>query len=256
LKTILPLLMALAGCERPNPLELVPVSLGVQGPAGFSCRAPGVCPDMMSTNCGPLLFERSADFVRPAPLGQGANPAFEGAPAVGSAVVDLLSLGPGPSDANPFVILNRCAQSQCKSILRKCFPLDLTQARDAVDRDGKNAMGNILDDIFTQLHASGALLTEDAPDVELAVRMVTTTLTCDQIATLPVRFSEWPQHTDSATLGKSIFGCGYAGPLFLDRASNLLFLGLPTLDAMGCFYQVAICANDLSPDNAGTLLGF
>ncbi len=176
---------------------------------------------------------------------------------MGSAVVDLLSLPPGPSDADPFVVLNRCsAPGGCTPILRKCFPLDLTEARDKVEHDGADAKGSYLNTIFTQLQMSGAILTEDAPDQEVLVRMVTTTLTCDQIGALPLRFSEWPAAANAAPFGKRIFGCGYAGPLVPDSVHGAIFLGLPTLDTVLCVPAVAICAADLNPEEAGPLLNF
>ena len=90
----------------------------------------------------------------------------------------------------------------------------------------------------------------------LQLRMVTTTLSCDQIAGLPLRFADWSLKPETAALGESIFGCGYAGPLLLDNARGAVFLGLPTLDAVSCVPQVAVCANDLDPRQAGALLGF
>ncbi len=248
------LMLLLAGCERPNPLRLEAVILGDDaklggGPAGFSCRNPCICPGGGACDC--LLFQRASDHAR-----QGANPAFGGASAMGSAIVDLMSIGPGPSDTNPFVVISRCTENPCKPILRRCLPLDLTAIRDAVDRDGAAAKGSLLNTIFSQLHASGASVTDDAPDAEVVVRMVTTTLSCDQMATLPLRFSEWPLAANTRTLGQSIFGCGYAGPLLLDKAHEVVVVGLPTLDAVSCVPQAAVCANDLDPRGGGTLFGF
>jgi hypothetical protein len=196
-----------------------------------------------------MLFGHAADQVR----AQALNPAFAGAGALGSAIVDLMTLGPGPSDTNPFVVLNRCAKNGCKSILRKCYPLDLTAARDAFDRDGMMTSGTVLDAIFDQLHGQSQLVTEDAPDDELLVRLVTTTLTCEQIAQLPTRISEWPLDAAQAPYGNGIFGCGYAGPLHLDSVHGQLFIGLPTLDTVTCVPQVAICAADLDFTGASAL---
>jgi hypothetical protein len=239
------------GCERFNSLKLVVVDPPDGGPAGFSCRFPCQCPDGSACSC--LQFQTAANHVRPAPLGTGLNPAFDGEHATGSAIVDLLSLGAGPSDPDPFVVVSRCTMTPCAPILRKCFALDLTSARDAVDKDGPNAKGSVLDEILSQLRDQGALLTDNAPHTEVLVRMVTTTLTCDQIAGLPQRFADWPLDPTTKPYGPSIFGCGYAGPLHLDSQQQLIVLGLPTLDAVDCVPQAAICAADLDPRQAGPL---
>ncbi len=173
---------------------------------------------------------------------------------MGSAVVDLLTLGPGPSDSDPFVVIARCtATGICAPILRQCFPIDLTSLRDAVDQNGSATHGALLDTIFMQLNQSRALLSPDAPDQEVLVRMVTTTLTCDQIAARPLRFSQWPVDDPATKWGESIFGCGYAGPLHLDATHGALFLGLPTLDPVNCVTQAAVCAADFYPPEAGPL---
>jgi hypothetical protein len=141
--------------------------------------------------------------VRPSPRGAALNPDFAGPRAMGSAVVDLLTLSPGPSDSDPYVVIARCTNGPCVPILRKCFPLDLTALRDAVDSDGPATRGALFDDIFTQLHQSGALVSSDAPDQEVLVRMVTTTLTCDQIAERPLRSCQWPVEDPSTKMGRS-----------------------------------------------------
>lgn len=252
------LLLLLVGCNRQNFVQLVAVETnddpktGGGGPAGFSCRA-------SFSNCSAgscLLFERAADAVRSGPGGLGLNPDFAGARAMGSAVVDFLSLGPGPSDSDPFVVITRCTHDEapCVPIRRQCFPIDLTLLRDTVDLDGPATSGVLLDDIFTQLSVSGALVSADAPDDELLVRMVTTTLSCDQIAQRPQRLSQWPVDDPGTKWGESIFGCGYAGPLHLDASHGTVFLGLPTLDTVNCVPEVAICAADLDPRQAPALL--
>jgi hypothetical protein len=252
-------LLLCVGCNEQNFVQLVEVDVGDNpapasgGPAGFSCRM-GCCPDG-SCPC-PLLFERAADAARPGPSGMALNPDFASTPAMGSAVVDLLSIGPGPSDSDPFVVIARCANGPCAPILRQCFPLDLTSVRDAVDSQGDSARGALLDTVFTQLHQSGALLSADAPDQELLVRMVTTTLTCDQIAQRPMRLSQWPVEDPTTKWGEAIFGCGYAGPLRLNATHGALFLGLPTLDPVNCVQQAAICADDFDFAHAAALLGF
>ena len=86
---------------------------GSGGPAGFSCRAPCPCSDGSGGQCTCLLFERAADAARPSPLGLGLNPDFAGTHAMGSAIVDFLSLGPGPSDSNPYVVIARCTNAPC-----------------------------------------------------------------------------------------------------------------------------------------------
>jgi hypothetical protein len=251
---LLLLLTLCLGCDRQNFVELVAVELADDpathsgGPAGFSCRLPCQCKD--GTACSCLLFERAADNARNLSL----NPDFAGAHAMGSAVVDFLSLSPGPSDSDPFVVITRCTNAPCVPILRQCFPIDLTLLRDTVDLDGPATSGVLLDDIFTQLRVSGALVSADAPDDELLVRMVTTTLSCDQIAQLPQRFSQWP--VEAPSMGEAIFGCGYAGPLHFDADHGTVFLGLPTLDPVNCAQQAAICAADLDPRQAAPLLGF
>jgi hypothetical protein len=253
------LLLLCAGCNEQNFVQLVPVDVGdnpapqAAGPAGFSCREQCLCAGS-ATPCSCLLFERAAENAR---TGLALNPGFGGAAAMGSAVVDLLSLGPGPSDSDPFVVIARCnGVEPCVPILRQCFPLDLTSVRDAVDSQGPAARGTLLDTVFTQLHQSSALLSADAPDQELLVRMVTTTLTCDQVAQRPMRLSQWPVDEPTAKWGAAIFGCGYAGPLHLDSTHGALFLGLPTLDPVGCVQQAAVCAADFDPQQAGALLGF
>jgi hypothetical protein len=257
LRRLLLLLALCLGCNQQNFVQLVPVevsadSTGAGGPAGFACRLDQNC---NGTVCTPLLFERAADVVRSTgPGALGLNPDFGGPRAMGSAVVDLMTLSPGPSDSDPFVVLARCNNGPCVPILRQCFPIDLTSPRDAVDKDGPAANGVVLNDIFDQLHQSGALVSPDAPDDEVLVRMVTTTLSCDQIAQRPLRFSEWPAD-DSTKWGESIFGCGYAGPLHLDSAHGAVFLGLPTLDTMNCVQQAAVCAADFVPAQAQSLLG-
>ncbi len=249
------------GCDRQNFAQLLAVEIaddpatGSGGPAGFSCRMDCPCSDGTST-CSCLLFERAADAVRPSPRGLALNPDFAGAQAMGSAVVDFLSLSPGPSDPDPFVVIARCTNAPCVPILRRCFPLDLTSLRDAVDSDGAATHGVLLDDIFTQLHQSGTLVTTDAPDQELLVRMVTTTLTCDQVAERPMRLSQWPVEDPGTKWGEAIFGCGYAGPFHLDSVHGAVFLGLPTLDPVSCVPQAAVCAADLDPTESAALLGF
>jgi hypothetical protein len=257
LKALL-LLLSLCGCDRQNFAQLLPVEIGDDpttgsgGPAGFTCRTG--CSDGSAGSC--LLFERAADAARhPSSSRIALNLDFAGPRAIGSAVVDLLSLSPGPSDSDPFVVLARCTNAPCVPILRQCFPLDLTSPRDAVDLDGPGAHGVLLDGIFAQLHASGALLSADAPDQEILVRMVTTTLSCDQIAQRPMRFSQWPVD-DPAGWGEAIFGCGYAGPFKLDSVHGAVFLGLPTLDPVNCAPQAAVCAADFDPRQAQALLGF
>ena len=252
--------MLCLACNRQNFVELVPVELdedpvtGSGGPAGFSCRVQCPCSD--GSQCSCLLFERAADAARPSPRGIGLNPDFGGAHAVGSAVVDFLSLGQGPSDADPLVVINGCTKAPCVPVVRQCFPLDLTLARDVVDTKGPAANGVLLGDLFTQLHESGALVSADAPDEELLVRMVTTTLSCDQIAQLPQRLSQWPVEEPDTRWGESIFGCGYAGPLHLDAQHGTVFLGLPTLDTVNCVQQAAVCASDFDPRQSAPLLGF
>jgi hypothetical protein len=257
------LLLSCLGCDRPNFVELVPVELGDDpishsgGPAGFSCRTACPCADGV-TACSCLLFQRAADEARPSPRGAALDPDFGGTRAAGSAVVDLLSIGPGPSDANPFVVIARCTNDPnvpCVPVLRQCFPLDLTAIRDAVDREGGDASGTLLDDVFLQLHASGALVSTDAPDQEVLVRMVTTTLTCDQIKQRPLRFSQWAIDDPATHWGAAIFGCGYAGPFHLDSVHGEVFLGLPTLDPVSCIQQLAVCAADFDPRQASALLG-
>jgi hypothetical protein len=257
---LLALVLLCLGCNQQNFVQLVAVEVGddpktgAGGPAGFSCRVDCPCSD--GTTCSCLLFERAADAVRPSPRGIGLNPDFAGARAMGSAVVDFLSLSPGPSDNDPFVVITRCTNAPCVPILRQCFPIDLTLLRGAVDLDGPATSGVLLDDIFTQLRQSGALVSADAPDAELLVRMVTTTLSCDQIAQLPQRFSQWPVADPSTKWGEAIFGCGYAGPFHLDAVHGTVFLGLPTLDPVNCAPQAAICAADLDPRQSAALLGF
>jgi hypothetical protein len=253
--------MLCLGCNEQSFVQLVPVELdedpatGSGGPAGFSCRLPCPCSDG-SSQCSCLLFERAANAVRPSPRGLGLNPAFAGTSATGSAIVDFLSLGPGPSDSDPFVVITRCTNAPCVPIVRQCFALDLTLARDVVDTNGPTAQGVLLADMFTQLHDSGALVSADAPDQELLVRMVTTTLGCDQDAQLPMRLSQWPVERPDAKWGEAIFGCGYAGPFHLDAEHGAVFLGLPTLDAVNCVPQAAVCAADFDPRQSAALLGF
>lgn len=258
------LLLALAlcvGCNQQSFVQLVPVELtqdpitGSGGPAGFSCRVQCPCSDGTS-QCSCLLFERAADAARPSPVGIGLDPDFGGARALGSAVVDFLSISPGPSGNDPFGVIARCTNAPCVPIVRQCFPLDLTAARDAVDTNGPAAQGTELDDLFTQLHQSGALVSADAPDQELLIRMVTTTLTCDQIAQRPMRLSQWPVDEPDTKWGEAIFGCGYAGPFHLDSEHGAVLLGLPTLDAVNCVPQAAVCAADFDPRQAAALLGF
>jgi hypothetical protein len=258
---LLVILMLCVGCDRQSFVQLVPVELredpttGSGGPAGFTCRAQCPCSDG-SSQCTCLLFDRASDAARPSPLGIGLNPDFAGTQAMGSAIVDFLSLGPGPSDSDPFVVLTRCTNAPCVPIMRQCFPLDLTLARDVVDAQGSSANGVLLADVFTQLDQSGALVSADAPDEELLVRMVTTTLSCDQIAQLPMRLSQWPVDDPNTKWGEAIFGCGYAGPLHLDAEHGAVFLGLPTLDAVNCVPQAAACASDFDPRQSAALLGF
>ncbi|HEX8953136.1 MAG TPA: hypothetical protein VF945_14880 [Polyangia bacterium] len=250
------------GCNQQNFVELVPVeqredpTTGAGGPAGFACRLPCPCSDG-SSQCSCLLFERAANAARSTATAIGLNPDFAGAHAMGSAVVDFLSLGQGPSDSDPFVVIARCTQyGPCVPIARQCFPLDLTLARDVVDSNGPTANGTLLADIFTQLHQSGALVSADAPDQELLIRMVTTSLSCDQIAQLPLRLSQWPVDKPDTKWGEAIFGCGYAGPFHLDAEHGDVFLGLPTLDTVNCVPQAAVCAADFNPQQAAPLLGF
>jgi hypothetical protein len=256
---LLVLLLCL-GCNRQNFVQLTAAEFpdnpatGSGGPAGFSCRI--ACPCSNGTACSCLLFERAADAARPSPRGLGLNPDFAGSSAMGSAVLDLLSLSPGPSDSDPLVVISRCTNAPCVPILRRCFPIDLTLLRNAVDLDGPATSGVLLDDIFIQLHGSGALVSADAPHDELLVRMVTTTLSCDQIAQRPQRFSQWPVDDPTTKWGESIFGCGYAGPLHLDSAHGAVYLGLPTLDTVNCASEAAVCAADLDPRQSAALLGF
>jgi hypothetical protein len=255
------ILMLTVGCNEQNFVQLVPVELdedpstGSGGPVGFSCRLQCPCADGGS-QCSCLLFERAANAARPGPLGLGLDPDFGGTRALGSAVVDFLSLGPGSSDSDPFVVITRCTKAPCVPIVRQCFPIDLTLARDVVDTKGAAAPGVLLADIFTQLDQSGARVSADAPDQELLVRMVTTTLSCDQIAQLPMRLSQWPVEDPDTKWGEAIFGCGYAGPFRLDSEHGAVFLGLPTLDAVNCVPQAAVCAADFDPRQATALLGF
>jgi hypothetical protein len=258
LRRLVLVVLLCVGCERFNALRLEvidppddPVTKS-GGPAGFSCRF--ACPCSDGTPCSCLLFQTAAKYVRAAPLGIGLNPAFDGDHAIGSAVVDIMSIGAGPPDPNPLVVVGRCTMSPCAPILRKCFALDLTSARAAVDKDGPNAKGSALDEILNQLHDQAALVTDNAPHVEVLVRMVTTTLTCDQIAQLPMRFADWPLDPTAKRYGASIFGCGYAGPFHLDRLQQLIVLGLPTLDSVNCVPQAAVCAADLDPRQAGPLI--
>lgn len=255
------MLVLAVGCNEQSFVQLAPVELdedpstGAGGPAGFSCRLQCPCSDGSSA-CSCLLFERAANAARGKPLGIGLNPDFAGTRAMGSAVVDFLSLGDGPSDSDPFVVIFRCTKAPCVPILRQCFPIDLTLVRDVVDSDGPTAKGVLLTDLFTQLSQSGALVSADAPDQELLVRMVTTTLSCDQIAQLPMRLSQWPADAPDTKWGEAIFGCGYAGPFHLDDKHGAVFLGLPTLDAVNCAPQAAVCAADFDPQQAAPLLGF
>jgi hypothetical protein len=259
LRLLLLVFFAGVGCDRQNFVQLVAVETGDNpapgsgGPAGFSCRLPCAQPD--GTACAPLLFQRAADAARPSPLGVGLDSDLAGPVAMGSAVVDFLTLAQGPSDSDPFVVIARCANAACTPIRRQCFPLDLTSLRDTVDQDGANARGKPLDAVFDELHQSGAIVSADAPDQELLVRMVTTTLTCDQIAARPLRFSDWSADDPATPWGESIFGCGYAGPLRLDAEHGAVFLGLPTLDPVSCVPEAAVCAADFDPTKSGALLG-
>jgi hypothetical protein len=248
------LLMLCLGCNQQSFVELQAVELddnpdtGGGGPAGFTCRVP--CSDPSGRTCQ-LLFQRAAGAARLA-----LQPDFGGTRAMGSAVVDFLSLSPGPSDSDPYVVIARCTNAPCVPIVRRCFPIDLTSLRDAVDRDGPSVSRVLFKGIFDQLHASGALVSDDAPDDEVLVRMVTSTLTCDQIAERPLRFSQWPVEDPGSKWGQAIFGCGYAGPLRLDAVHGAVFLGLPTLDTVSCVPQAAVCAADLDPRQSAALLDF
>ena len=71
-----------------------------------------------------------------------------------------------------------------------------------------------------------------------------------------MRLSQWPVEEPGTRWGEAIFGCGYAGPLHLDAEHGLVFLGLPTLDAVNCVPQAAVCAADFDPQQSGALLGF
>src|SRR5262249_28598238 len=140
LKRLVLLLVACLGCDKQSFVQLVAVEVGDDpnthsgGPAGYTCRNDCQCSD--GTRCSCLLFERAADQARPSPRGLGLNPDFAGPRAMGSAVVDFLSLSPGPQDSDPFVVITRCTKEPCVPIVRQCFPLDLTALRDAVDQDG------------------------------------------------------------------------------------------------------------------------
>jgi hypothetical protein len=252
--------MLCLGCSQQNFVQLVAVEVPDDptthsgGPAGYSCRLDCPCSDGGVCSC--LLFERAADAARPSPGAIALNPGFAGEKAMGSAVVDFLTLSPGPTDSDPFVVIARCTNGPCVPILRKCFPLDLTSLRDTTDSQGPATSGALLDDIFTQLHQSTALVAADAPDQEVLVRMVTTTLTCDQIAERPMRISQWPVEDPATPWGHSIFGCGYAGPFHLDAEHGAVFLGLPTLDPVSCVPEAAVCAADFDPRQSSALLGF
>lgn len=254
-------LLLCVGCTQQNFVQLLDVSVGdhpapnAAGPAGFSCRVDCPCVGAPSCSCH-LLFERASNAARPSPLGIGLDPAFAATPAMGSAIVDLLSIEPGPNGDDPILLLVRCSKTPCVPISRQCFPLDLTLLRDAVDRDGAAASGFLLETVFEQLQVAHALVTPDAPHQELLVRMVTTTLTCAQVAQRPMRLSQWPVEDPATKWGEAIFGCGYAGPLKLDSTHGALFLGLPTLDPVNCVQQAAVCAADFDPSQAGALLGF
>ena len=141
--------------------------------------------------------------------------------------------------------------------MRQCFPLDLTLARDVVDAQGPAANGVLLADFFTQLHESGALVSADAPDQELLVRMVTTTLSCDQIAQLPhalvAMAGRRSRHASGASRSSA---AAMPGRSTSTRQHGAVFLGLPTLDAVNCVPQAAVCAADFDPRQSAALLGF
>src|SRR5262249_22521316 len=155
------------GCDRPNFVQLVDVEFGEDaegggGPAGFTCRL-GSCQNGV---CPTLLFERASEAARPSPGAIALNPDFSRAHALGSAVVDFITLAAGPSDSDPFVVISRCtkvdAGGTCSPIERHCFPIDMTKMRDTVDAEGAAASGHLFVDIFKQLHDSGALVSADA----------------------------------------------------------------------------------------------
>ena len=86
--------------------------------------------------------------------------------------------------------------------------------------------------------------------------MVTTTLSCDQIAQLPMRFRDGPSTIPTPSGARRSSAAATPDRSTSTPSTARSFLGAATLDAVNCVPQAAVCAADFDPSQSAALLGF
>lgn len=201
-------LAVLLSCsEEVNHLQLSFVVLGGNGQSvsGFNC-ATGSGDDRQ------LLTSRAITVTGP---GQ--------AEIALSLVVDFIRVG-GLPRCRLTDLYNWCQEQPCGPIAeaRQCVQFGPEQVRTA--GLGPRA---VLDELV-----GDQLVTPDAPDETVIIRVVGTTMTCDEVAA----------ETDLGFVRNSLLGCAYSCPLVPDSVSGEVPIQLDAFQS-DCELQVAACAD-------------
>jgi len=196
--------LLLASCVQTRQVELTFGDEG-EGLDGFMCRDPAGAPilDRLQDGAGQML---------PAAL-----------------VLDFIRLG-GLPGCRSGQVMSWCVDHPCAPIAshRACVEAQFS----SVDGLTRPQMRASLQQVMTSL--KGTLLTGDAPDEFVLVRLVGTAQSCDQLAQLPD--GTLPAFDDS-----KLVGCVYSCPVLLDSLQGDLFLGFDTLTDL-CEQGVRVCA--------------
>jgi hypothetical protein len=150
-----------------------------------------------------------------------------------SVVVDTIRLGGYPR-CRATEILNFCAERDCKPIEaeRRCFDLPAVQVPIANDR---RADVEKLLNVFHQYIRDGlkdALVTSDAVDEEVIMRLVGTTERCEDLE----------QRADLSFDPARLLGCNYSCPIVPTAVRGEVLLDLDALTQSFCEPAVRACA--------------
>jgi len=196
--------LLLASCVQTRQVELTFGDEG-EGLDGFMCR---------DTSGAPILdrLQDGAGQMQPAAL-----------------VLDFIRLG-GLPGCRSGQVMSWCVDHPCAPIAshRACVEAQFS----SVDGLTRPQMRAALQQTMTSL--KGTLLTGDAPDEFVLVRLVGTAQSCDQLAAQPD--GTLPAFDDS-----KLVGCVYSCPVLLDSLQGDLFLGFDTLTDL-CEQGVRVCA--------------
>jgi hypothetical protein len=196
--------LLLASCVETRRVELTFGDEG-EGLDGFMCR---------DTSGAPILtrLQDGAGQMQPAAL-----------------VLDFIHLG-GLPGCRSGQVMSWCVDHPCAPISehRACVSAQFSPAggltRAQLRASIQQTMGSL----------EGTLLTGDAPDEFVLVRLVGTAQTCDELARRPD--GTLPPFDDA-----KLVGCVYSCPVLLDALEGDLFLGFDTLTDL-CEQGVRVCA--------------